>query len=278
MQVVGIIGPSGVGKTTTVERVLERLERTERVATVKHLTHAPEIDTSGKDTERHRSAGADVTVGIADEHGWFATGSSANLGDTLDRLAPSYDICLIEGFTEARLPAVVLGGMEYGGPVVARADVPDDLDIDQLVSDIQALEPYVTLESLVQEIKSSPRAERAGAIATFTGRVRRLDTPEDPPTDHLEFEYYEGVADDRLERIQTELADRDGVLEVLMHHRTGVIEYGEDIVFVVVLAGHRREAFETVEDGINRLKEEVPIFKKEVTVDDEFWVHDRAQQ
>jgi len=42
---------------------------------------------------------------------------------------------------------------------------------------------------------------------------------------------------------------------------------------VVVLAGHRREAFETVEDGIDRLKAEVPLFKKEVTVSGEFWAH-----
>ena len=52
-----------------------------------------------------------------------------------------------------------------------------------------------------------------------------------------------------------------------------MIEQGEDIVFVVVLAGHRREAIETVEDGIDRLKAEVPLFKKEVTVEGEFWAH-----
>jgi molybdopterin synthase catalytic subunit len=62
---------------------------------------------------------------------------------------------------------------------------------------------------------------------------------------------------------------------VLLHHRTGVVEAGEDIVFVVVLAGHRREAFRTVEDGIDRLKDEVPLFKKEVTVEETFWRHDR---
>jgi molybdopterin synthase catalytic subunit len=75
--------------------------------------------------------------------------------------------------------------------------------------------------------------------------------------------------------IEAELADRDGVFEVLMYHRVGVIEDGEDIVFVVVLAGHREEAFRTVEDGINRLKDEVPIFKKETTTDEEFWVHEQ---
>jgi molybdopterin synthase catalytic subunit len=78
-----------------------------------------------------------------------------------------------------------------------------------------------------------------------------------------------------MARIREELESRDGVFEVVLHHRTGVVEAGEDIVFVVVLAGHRREAFRTVEDGIDRLKDEVPLFKREVTVEEEFWVHDR---
>ena len=79
-----------------------------------------------------------------------------------------------------------------------------------------------------------------------------------------------------MDAISAELEEREGVFEVVMHHRTGVVEYGEDIVFVVVLAGHRDEAFRTVEDGINRLKDEVPIFKKEVTTDEQFWVHERS--
>ena len=63
------------------------------------------------------------------------------------------------------------------------------------------------------------------------------------------------------------------MFEVILHHRTGIVEAEEDIVFVVVLAGHRPEAFATVEDGINRLKAEVPLFKKEVTVEGTFWAH-----
>jgi molybdopterin synthase catalytic subunit len=78
-----------------------------------------------------------------------------------------------------------------------------------------------------------------------------------------------------MQTLRTELEERDGVFEVLMHHRTGVVTDGEDIVFVVVLAGHREEAFRTVEDGINRLKDEVPIFKKESTDEEEFWIHER---
>ena len=75
--------------------------------------------------------------------------------------------------------------------------------------------------------------------------------------------------------LQEELEARDGVHEVRLHHRTGRVDAGEDIVFVVVLAGHRREAFRTVEDGIDRLKDEVPLFKKEVTAAETYWVHER---
>ena len=143
---------------------------------------------------------------------------------------------------------------------------------------VEALEPYETLGSLVAEVKRSPDARYAGAIATFTGRVRQQEDADDDPTEYLEFEKYESVADERMATIREELEARDGVHGVRMHHRTGLVESGEDIVFVVVLAGHRREAFRTVEDGIDRLKDEVPLFKKEVTVEDEFWRHERPTE
>jgi molybdopterin synthase catalytic subunit len=234
--------------------------------------------------------------------------------DVLDRLAPAYDYALIRGFTRLRLPTVVTGPLpdaavpsgavpsdavpsdtvstddapgEGGdttatssevvpGDVVARFDGEDaTLTADRLVSLVEDVEPHVTLETLVERVKQSEGADRSGAIATFTGRVRARDSPEDDRTTHLAFEKYEGVAADRLARIERELTDREGVFEVATHHRVGVIPDGEDIVFVVVLAGHREEAFQTVSDGIDRLKEEVPIFKKESTVAEEFWVHEQ---
>jgi molybdopterin synthase catalytic subunit len=105
--------------------------------------------------------------------------------------------------------------------------------------------------------------------------VRAKEHDADAPTEYLQFEKYEGVADRRMRTIESELEEREGVLDVVMHHRTGVVPDGEDIVFVVVLAAHRGEAFETVEDGIDRLKDEVPLFKKEVTTEETFWVHER---
>ncbi|WP_436927150.1 molybdopterin synthase [Halosimplex amylolyticum] len=278
MQVLGITGPSDSGKTTLVERLAERLSTEGRVATVKHLKTNPTVDTEGKDTARHRAAGAHATYGITDDSGWFATGAERTLDETLDDLAPEYDYALVEGYSGADVPTVALGGRDHAGETVAAAPEADAIDVDEVVAALDDLEPYECLASLVAAVKESPDARYSGAIATFTGRVRTQEDADDDPTEHLEFEKYDGVAEDRLATIREELEAREGVYEVRLHHRTGVVEAGEDIVFVVVLAGHRGEAFETVEDGIDRLKDEVPLFKKEVTVDDAFWSHERPEK
>ena len=275
MHVLGIAGASDSGKTTLVERLAERCGATARVATVKHCTHPPDVDTEGKDTARHRAAGASETVALTDDGEWFATGESRTLGETLDALAPDYDYAFVEGYSDSSLPKVVLGDREAADPVIHRADSGEAADLDAILTALEERDPYITLETLVQSVKRDPQEVRSGAIATFTGRVRAKDSPDDDPTKHLEFERYDGVAQERMAALRTDLEARDGVYAVRLHHKTGVVEAGEDIVFVVVLAGHRGEAFRTVEDGINRLKEEVPLFKKEVTVDEEFWAHER---
>lgn len=275
MHVLGIVGESDSGKTTLVERLVERCSSDGRVATVKHCTHPPDVDTAGKDTARHRSSGAAETVALTDDGAWFATGEARTLTDTLDALAPAYDYAFVEGYSDASIPKVVLGDREVADPVLARFDSGESADLDTVLDTLAERDPYVTLETLVEAVKRAPDEDRAGAIATFTGRVRAKDSPEDPPTEFLEFERYDGVAQERMATLRRELEARDGVHAVRLHHRTGVVAAGEDIVFVVVLAGHRGEAFSAVEDGINRLKEEVPLFKKEVTVDEEFWAHER---
>ena len=260
MHVLGAVGP---GAADLFERLPGRLDG--RVATVESV---PSTDVDGVDGP------ADASFELG-EGAWSGRGTERSLAGLLDRLAPDFDYALLIGFPGARVPTVTLGDADARSELLAAADAAA-VDVDDLAESLAETEPWVTLESLVERIKGVPDADRAGAIATFTGRVRARDDPDDARTTHLEFEKYEGVAERRLDAIERELADRDGVVAVDTHHRTGVIEDGEDIVFVVVLAGHREEAFRTVEDGINRLKDEVPIFKKETTVEDEFWVHDRS--
>jgi molybdopterin synthase catalytic subunit len=273
MKLLGIAGPSGSGKTTLIERLVGRLDGRGRVATVKHVDHGVDIDREGKDTYRHRVAGATETYALTDDGAWFATGEDHTLEDVLDDLAPDYDYALVEGYSGADIPTVALGGRDHEGETVATAPDADAVDLDAVLAALEEQEPFETLSSLVAQAKGSPDAVYSGAIATFTGRVRTKEGPDDEATELLEFEKYDGVAAEKLAAIREDLEAREGVYEVLLHHRTGVVESGEDIVFVVVLAGHREEAFETVEDGINRLKAEVPLFKKEVTIDGEFWAH-----
>ncbi len=275
MQVIGVAGYSGVGKTTLVERLVERLAERGAVGTVKHLGHEPSIDTAGTDTARHRAAGADVTYGIESEGDWFATGDGMTLRDALDRLAPAHDYAVVEAFSESSIPQVRLGDREVAGDVVYEAPDAEAVDLDDLVELVESLQPYETLESLVDRIKEAPESDLAGAIATFTGRVREKEDRDDEPTTHLEYERYDEVAAERRATIREELTARDGVYEVLLYHKTGVVQAEEDIVHVVVLAGHRAEAFAAVENGIERVKDEVPIFKKEVTVTDATWAHER---
>lgn len=275
MHVLSITGNSGTGKTALVERLAGRLAEDGTVGTVKHIDCAPELDTAGKDTQRHRSAGAVQTYGIGDE-GWFATGEDLDLETALSRLAERCEYALVEGYSDFGLPTVVLGDRQIErGTVLGRYESAEAADLSEIVAALNETEPYETLGSLVAKVKRSPDEDRAGAIATFTGRVRAKESADDEPTEHLEFEKYEGVAEQKMATIREELEAREGVHEVLLHHKTGVVTAGEDIVFVVVLAGHRTEAFRAVEDGINRLKEEVPLFKKEVTVGEEFWAHER---
>jgi len=291
MQPISIVGPRATdlagpiadrldGRVAVVDCAGES-ERARRSADPEATDGGIAVRRDGPDDEGGPATetAADTAIAVDADGSWTGRGRVDGLDNLLDGLAPDHDYLVAVGESRLRVPTVLLGAdaepADVPGSVVAAADAPDGIDLDRVVADLADAEPWITREMLVRRVKASADADRAGAIATFTGRVRARDAPDDDRTTHLAFEKYEGVAAERMDAIAAELAERDGVFEVRMHHRTGVIEAGEDIVFVVVLAGHRREAFRTVEDGIDRLKDEVPIFKKEATEAEEFWVHQR---
>jgi molybdopterin synthase catalytic subunit len=232
------------------------------------IVHLESASTDGGQVRAHATTEYHV------DGGWRASGEELSVRDAIDRLAPDHSHAFVIGAPNAKLPTIAVGDAGPDGALLS-ADAAADLDVDAAIEAINDTEPHETLESLVASVKRSDRAPYSGAIATFTGRVRAKDGDDDERTRYLEFEKYDGVAEQRMAMIESELEDRDGVLDVRLHHRTGQIPDGEDIVFVVVLAGHRDEAFRAVRDGIDRLKDEVPLFKKEVTDEETFWVHER---
>lgn len=271
MKVLSVVGPADAGTSELIETLTRSLTDRGPVSTI---TRDPPIDETDTGLDRYRSAGASATYGVTADGEWIGA-ESLSLDAVLDRLAPTSEYVVVEGYADSTLPKVVLGGESAADPVIATASDATQVDVDGLLATIEQFEPHETLGSLIARAEQSEHADRAGAIATFTGRVRRRDHDDDVPTLRLEYERYDGVATEQIDGIATELEAREGVYEVFFHHRTGTVEAGEDAVYVVVLAGHRAEAFAAVEDAIDRLKAEVPLFKKEVTVEGEYWDHQR---
>lgn len=110
----------------------------------------------------------------------------------------------------------------------------------------------------------------AGAICTFTGVVR--DSSRGRQTLKLEYEAYAGMAEARMRAIATEIGEKWPEARVAMAHRTGVLEIGEASVVVSVSSPHRAEAIAACKWGIDRLKETVPVWKKEFFAGGEVWI------
>lgn len=129
----------------------------------------------------------------------------------------------------------------------------------------------VNLQDLIEDVKKGPQAYRIGCILTFTGVVRGLANDESKVV-KLEYEAYTEMAKSKLEEIASDLKRMRGIVDVKIHHFIGSLPVGEDVVHIVVAAEHREEGFKALREAIERLKSEVPIWKKEYTVSSSYWV------
>ncbi len=269
MRIISVAGYKKSGKTTLIELLVAALKEYGSVGTVKHL-HEHDINTPGTDTWKHKRAGADVVVGVTGSERVKFSGDCSLTG-ALDEIADSgMDFCIVEGWKESNLPKIALGTID-APCILMRFEKPEDADVREIVHLALGLPEYHTLDSLIKKIQRSGDIEKAGAIGTFTGIVRALT--KDIRTEYLEFEEYE--AGQKMDEICAGLREKEGIIDVLMHHRTGIIRAGEDIVYIVVAAAHREQLFPVLREAIERLKAEVPIWKKEHTLCGEWWVHDR---
>ena len=116
----------------------------------------------------------------------------------------------------------------------------------------------------------------AGAICTFTGVVR--DASRGRSVTHLEYEAYAEMATAQMRKIADEIAERWPDARVAMAHRTGRLEIGEPSVVVSVSTPHRAEAIAACKWGIDRLKETVPIWKKEFAADGSYWIEGEEEK
>ena len=108
-----------------------------------------------------------------------------------------------------------------------------------------------------------------GAVVTFVGIVR--NESKGRKVERIETQVYEEMALRQLEAIRNEALERFGVEEVAVIHRVGSLEASDNIMMIAVGAAHRAEAFEACRYVLENIKRRVPIWKKEITPEGEFW-------
>ena len=132
------------------------------------------------------------------------------------------------------------------------------------------VENPISMDELIRAVEDPG----AGAIVTFLGVVR--DNNLGRKVHYLEYEAYPEMAVPAMQRIAEEIRQKWDVKHVAMVHRVGRMEIGEASVGIAVSAAHRAEAFEACRYAIDRLKEIVPIWKKEVWEGGEYWIEGTA--
>ncbi len=119
------------------------------------------------------------------------------------------------------------------------------------------------------ELADSLKSPADGAVAVFEGIVREQSGGR--KTLYLEYEAYDVMASRKMQEIGDEARKKFEIHNVGIIHRVGRLEIGETSVAIVVTAAHRHAAFEACHYAINRLKQTVPIWKKEFFEDGEIW-------
>lgn len=139
-----------------------------------------------------------------------------------------------------------------------------DDDIFQITRDI------IPTSQIVEQLK----AGEDGAVVVFEGTVRNHSRGR--RTLHLEYEAYEPMALHKMMEIGQEVHQKFPVDRIAMLHRIGRLEIGETSVAIIVASAHRKEAFESCRYAIDRLKQIVPIWKKEHFEDGAVWAESEA--
>lgn len=130
----------------------------------------------------------------------------------------------------------------------------------------------ISIESIIHKIES----RNSGAINTFIGTVREFT--KEKKTLYLEYDAYEAMAVKKLTQIGSEIQDQWSESQVAISHRIGRLEISDIAVVIAVSSPHRNQSFVACRYAIERIKEMVPIWKKEHWEDGESWIGDQLEK
>ncbi|MCU0602793.1 MAG: molybdopterin-guanine dinucleotide biosynthesis protein B [Desulfobacterales bacterium] len=161
--IVSIVGQSESGKTTLIEKLIPLLtQRGYRIGTIKHTHHAVDIDRSGKDSARHRTAGAEtVMLASPGRIAMFKATASESL-DGLIRYFDDVDLLITEGYKRENKPKIEVLRAAVGSELLCRDDpglvaVATDADLDVHVPVFRLDDPVAIAEFIEQRFLASRR-------------------------------------------------------------------------------------------------------------------------
>jgi molybdopterin synthase catalytic subunit len=114
------------------------------------------------------------------------------------------------------------------------------------------------------------RRDESGAVALFYGVVRNENLGRS--VNHLEYDAYPEMAVKKMREVAGEVRAKFAITEIGVMHRIGRLEIGETSLLVAVSSAHRKEAFEACHYAVDRIKQIVPVWKKEVWADGSQWI------
>jgi molybdopterin synthase catalytic subunit len=124
----------------------------------------------------------------------------------------------------------------------------------------------------VEELMASLQNDQAGASVLFAGIVRNQNKGKQ--VSWLEYEAFKPLAEKMIHHIEEEAKSAFDLIAAICVHRVGKLSIGDTAVVVITLAMHRREAYEANQFIIDKVKHEVPIWKKEYWIDGTYaWGH-----
>ncbi|MBB6454038.1 molybdopterin synthase catalytic subunit [Salirhabdus euzebyi] len=136
----------------------------------------------------------------------------------------------------------------------------------------EIIEEPIQLHKLVEKVQR----REAGAITTFIGTVR--EWTKGKKTVYLEYQAYKPMAEKMLAKIGEEIQSKWPNTQVAITHRVGRLDISDVAVFIAVSSPHRKAAYEANEYAIERIKEIVPIWKKEHWEDGDMWIGDQLEK
>jgi molybdopterin synthase catalytic subunit len=115
--------------------------------------------------------------------------------------------------------------------------------------------------------------EFVGAVTLFVGVVRKRSSCDtDKEVIALKYDVYERMAERKLNEIAKEIFESHGLRRLLIIHRVGEVMAGEVAVLIAASSEHRQSSLEACKEAIERIKRDVPLWKKEVFCDSSIWV------